>query len=122
MSRKQSGTVERIEGAAEGEIWPVASAVPFDGSGPCAAGILQRPRRVRLGTPNEIAREMARVYREMRSGALDSSEGTKLVFVLTQIGRLLVQAPPEPGAVRLVEPTPMSPAVWQAMRDYIHEF
>jgi hypothetical protein len=32
---------------------------------------------------------MAAVYREMRTGAIDSQDGTRCVYVLAQIGKLL---------------------------------
>lgn len=116
--RARTGAVERDAMTTDGEIWPVASAVRDDGSGVCAAGTLQRPPRVRLGTPIEVAREMARVYREMRSGALELSDGTKLIFALTQIGRLLIQAPPETCAPVRVG-GPLSEEAERAMRDYL---
>jgi hypothetical protein len=32
---------------------------------------------------------MARIYREMESGRRESQEGSRLVYVLTQIGKVL---------------------------------
>jgi hypothetical protein len=32
---------------------------------------------------------MARIYREMESGRRDSQEGSRLVYVLTQVGKVL---------------------------------
>jgi hypothetical protein len=32
---------------------------------------------------------MARVYRDMRSGKIDTQDGTKLAYVLCQIGKLI---------------------------------
>ena len=45
--------------------------------------------RVDLKTIDDVRVEMARVYRDMRSGKIDKSEGTKLAFVLAQLGRLI---------------------------------
>ena len=59
--------------------------------------------------------EMARVYREMESGTRDSQNGSRLVYVLTQIAKVLelneierrliilearTQRPPKPSAIR----------------------
>lgn len=33
--------------------------------------------------------EMSRIYREMESGKRESQEGSRLVYVLTQIGKIL---------------------------------
>ena len=35
-----------------------------------------------------VRREMARVYRDMRGGKIDAQDGTRLVYVLAQIGKL----------------------------------
>lgn len=47
---------------------------------------------IHLKTADDIRLEMAKVYREMRSGKLDSAEGTKLVYVLGQIGKTIESA------------------------------
>ncbi len=41
--------------------------------------------RINLSTSEDIRREMARVYRDSRLNKIASSEGTKLVYMLTQI-------------------------------------
>jgi hypothetical protein len=43
--------------------------------------------RLNLSTSEDVRREMAKVYREARSRQIQSSEATKLVFILTQILR-----------------------------------
>ena len=35
-----------------------------------------------------VRREMARVYRDMRSMKIDSQDGTRLIYALSQIGKL----------------------------------
>jgi hypothetical protein len=35
-----------------------------------------------------VRREMARVYRDMRNRKIDSQEGTRLVYVLSQIAKV----------------------------------
>jgi hypothetical protein len=42
-------------------------------------------QKVRLHTIDDVRLEMARVYRDMRTGRLESSEGTKLAYVLGQM-------------------------------------
>jgi len=37
----------------------------------------------------DVRREMAKVYREMRGGSLDTSEGGKLVYALSAIGKMI---------------------------------
>jgi hypothetical protein len=41
--------------------------------------------RINLSTVEDVRREMARVYRDSRLQKIMPSEGTKLVFMLTQI-------------------------------------
>lgn len=43
------------------------------------------PPRINLASSEDVRREMAKVYRESRSGKLATSEATKLVYMLTQI-------------------------------------
>lgn len=45
--------------------------------------------RIDLKTIDDIRLEMARVYREMRGGIIESQQGTRLVYVLTAIGKLI---------------------------------
>ena len=44
--------------------------------------------RINLSTIEDIRREMGRVYREMRARKIEAQEGTRLVYVLGQIGKL----------------------------------
>lgn len=41
--------------------------------------------RLNLSTVEDVRREMARVYRDMRGSRIDTQDGTRLVYVLTQI-------------------------------------
>lgn len=47
------------------------------------------PVKIDLHDANAIRREMASVYRDMRNGLLESSEGTKLVYVLDMLRKAL---------------------------------
>lgn len=46
------------------------------------------PKFVRLTTLEDVRVEMARVYRDMRSKRIKTDEGTRLVYVLSQLGRV----------------------------------
>ena len=48
-----------------------------------------RSRRIDLNTLQKCRGEMARVYREVRGGRLDSQEASRLVYMLGQIGRMI---------------------------------
>ena len=51
------------------------------------------PSKVNLANPESIRQEMARVYREARANKLDPADATKLVYMLSQIGKLWSTAP-----------------------------
>jgi hypothetical protein len=48
-------------------------------------GIEYPTPRINLSTSEDIRREMARVYRDSRLNKIASNEGTKLVYMLSQI-------------------------------------
>ena len=47
------------------------------------------PQTIHLKTADDVRLEMAKVYREMRQCKIESGEGTKLVYVLAQIGKVI---------------------------------
>lgn len=47
------------------------------------------PHKIDLATALDVRREMAIIYRAMKAKTLDSSDGTKLVYVLSQIGKMI---------------------------------
>lgn len=49
-------------------------------------------RRPDLATLTDVRREMGKVYREMRLTKIDTQDGTRLTYVLSQIGKLIQQA------------------------------
>ena len=51
--------------------------------------LLPAPSRIDLKTIDDVRVEMARVYRDMRAGRLETADGTKLAYVLGQIGKLI---------------------------------
>lgn len=44
---------------------------------------------IRLKTVDDVRAEMARVYRDMRSKRIDMADGSKLIYALGQIGRVV---------------------------------
>ena len=44
---------------------------------------------IHLKTINDVRLEMAKVYREMKLQKIPTSDGTRLVYVLAQIGKML---------------------------------
>lgn len=46
-------------------------------------------RQIKLVTVMDCKREMARVYRDSRQGRIDIQDGTRLVYMLAQIGKLI---------------------------------
>ena len=54
-----------------------------------APAVLPTPSRVDLKTIDDVRVEMARVYRDMRGGKIDAQDGTRLAYVLAQIGKLI---------------------------------
>jgi len=51
--------------------------------------LLPTPSRIDLKTIDDVRLEMARVYREMKTGIIETADGTKLAYVLAQIGKLI---------------------------------
>ena len=45
-----------------------------------------------LETLTDVRREMARVYRHMRHGRIDTQDATRMTYVLTQIARIIQTA------------------------------
>ena len=47
------------------------------------------PYRIDLKSIDDVRLEMAKVYRSMKSGEVKASDGTRLVYVLSQIGKMI---------------------------------
>jgi len=60
-----------------------------DAKGKRGGGTPSPERNVDLATAVDVRREMAKVYRDMRSGTVKSAEGCKFVYVLAAIGKLI---------------------------------
>jgi len=46
------------------------------------------PPRINLSTIDDVRLEMARVYRDMRSQEINPQDGTRLTYVLAQLGKM----------------------------------
>jgi hypothetical protein len=46
-------------------------------------------REIHLKTIDHVRLEMAKVYRDMKSQSIPTSDGTRLVYVLGQIGKMI---------------------------------
>lgn len=51
--------------------------------------VLPTPKGIKLKTIDDVRVEMASVYRGMKSGKIETSDGTKLVYVLTAIAKAI---------------------------------
>lgn len=45
--------------------------------------------KIDLATIDDVRLEMASIYRGMKSGSIETSDGTKLVYVLGAIGKMI---------------------------------
>jgi hypothetical protein len=54
-----------------------------------AVALIPTPPRIDLKTVDDVRVEAARVYRDMRAQRIDTADGTKLVYVLGVIGKLI---------------------------------
>ena len=46
------------------------------------------PRAINLNNLDAVRREMAKVYRDMRTRTIDSQDGARMIFALSQIGKM----------------------------------
>ncbi len=63
----------------------------------------KRYARARLVSANDIAAELARVYRAMKSGELDPNVGTKLTYVLSTLSKIRMDSEIEERLIALEE-------------------
>jgi glycerol kinase len=63
--------------------------------------IVDRRCRVKLDTSSDIRHEVAKLYRETRSGLLDSAEATKLTWILISIQKIIESSDMEARMARL---------------------
>ena len=63
--------------------------------------IVDKRCRAKLDSAQDIRREMAKIYRETRSGLLDSAESTKLTWILASIQKVIESSDMEARMTRL---------------------
>ena len=51
--------------------------------------LIPTPTKIDLKSIDDVRLEMARVYREMRGDVIETQKGTRLVYVLAAIGKLI---------------------------------
>ena len=51
--------------------------------------LLATPSRIDLKHIDDVRLEMAKVYRDMKGQKIPAQDGTRLVYVLTQIGKMI---------------------------------
>ena len=51
--------------------------------------LLATPSRIDLKHIDDVRLEMAKVYRDMKQQKIPAQDGTRLVYVLTQIGKMI---------------------------------
>lgn len=61
-------------------------SVTIDGA---SGDLLPTPAEIKLKSADDVRLEMARVYRDMRQGRIDSSDGTKLTYVLIALNKTI---------------------------------
>ncbi len=49
----------------------------------------RRPKQIALKSIDDLRLEACSVYRQMRNGQIEASDGTKLIYVLSAIGKLI---------------------------------
>ncbi|MGH6635106.1 MAG: hypothetical protein ACRED0_02875 [Gammaproteobacteria bacterium] len=54
-----------------------------------SVSLLPTPLKIELKSLDDVRLEMARVYRDMRGERIHMADGTRLVYVLSQIGRVI---------------------------------
>jgi hypothetical protein len=52
------------------------------------SGNVERIVKINLSSLDDVRLEMSRVYRDMRAKRIDPQEGTRLVYVLSQLAKL----------------------------------
>ena len=93
------GAPPRVQGRAEGHLADAiatenAPLAPSNSPPRPVVTLLPSPRRRGpvLETLTDVRREMARVYRQMRHGRIDTQDATRMTYVLSQIAKIIQTA------------------------------
>jgi hypothetical protein len=71
------------------ELLLTSGSAPSESRDGRAITVLPTPSRIDLKTIDDVRVECARVYRDMRANRIEMADGTKLVYVLGQLGKLI---------------------------------
>lgn len=85
----QTPVQEATNGNAGWAEYPANPAIIAADPLPPAKAKVGDGKRLRLETAVQIRREMARTYKQMKSGELDITKGTKLIYALTELSRAI---------------------------------
>ena len=86
--------------------WQIDGKLPLNGSPDTTevsgkAAVPVRTPRLRLHNSSQIAREIRRVYADVRANKLASAEGSRLVFMLNQLNNIVVDSELESKVAQL---------------------
>ena len=82
-------TKEAPVGASGWAEYPANPPTPASDPLPPAKAKVGDGKRLRLETAAQIRREMARTYKQMKSGELDVTKATKMIYALTELSRAI---------------------------------
>lgn len=69
---------------------PLRQPIDIDGATGEVLKLPPKRKRAKLDTLQDVRLEMAKVYREARSGLVDNQDATKQVWMLQAIGRVII--------------------------------
>ncbi len=72
-----------------GDLATKRDPVTLDGESGKPLPTPKRAKHIRLRTADDVRAEAERVYRDARNGRIEPSEGTKLVYMLSQITTMI---------------------------------
>lgn len=65
----------------------IKGPVTIDNTSGC---VLPTPKGIKLKTIDDVRVEMASVYRSMKAGCIETADGSRLVYTLSAIGKMIV--------------------------------
>lgn len=84
---------------------PMREPVTMDGTGRVLSPTPRRPKHIRLRTVADCHREAAKVYRDMRARIIESQDGSRLIWALSQISGMITAGELEARIAALEELT-----------------
>ena len=68
------------------EVTDKKSPLTIDSS---SGRVTPTPLKIDLKSIDDVRLQMAQIFREMRNHKIDAADGTKLIYVLSQIGKMI---------------------------------